>query len=305
MNSLLNNLKFYISSFLFIVILISCEELFEMSSEDLQGRGLLTKSLTHDGVERTYIIYIPNSYNEDNEHALMFNFHGFGGRAADFLYSADMRSQAERDKFIIVYPQGTELGGFPHWNSSAPSADNKSSADDIGFVEKLITKISMDYSVNSDRIYAAGFSNGGFFSYYLACNSDKFAAIGSVAGTMIDDSFQNCNALVPTGMINIHGTDDYVVPYNGDGGGSTSIPKVLEYWRYFNSCTVTEEINDSSNGPVTQYNYYDDNGGLYVQHYKETGGGHYWSKGLTFNGKNTNDLVWDFVSKFDINGIID
>ena len=261
--------------------------------------------MEHDGITRTYIIYIPNSYDESIEHPLMFNFHGFGGRAADFVYAADMRSQAERDKFIIVYPQGSLLGGFPHWNSSGPSTDNKSSADDIGFVEQLITKISMDYSVNSDRIYAAGFSNGGFFSYYLACNSDKFAAIGSVAGTMIDDSFQNCNALIPTGMINIHGTADSIVPYNGDGGGMTSINDVLEYWRYFNSCTVIKETNDSSYGPVTQYNYYDDNGGLYVQHYKETGGGHYWSKELTFNGKNTNDLVWDFVSKFDINGIID
>lgn len=305
MNSLLNNLKLYISSFLILVILISCEESTEESSTNIQERGLITKSMEHDGITRTYIIYIPNSYDESFEHPLMFNFHGFGGRAADFVYAADMRSQAERDKFIIVYPQGSLLGGFPHWNSSGPSPDNKSSADDIGFVEQLITKISMDYSVNADRIYAAGFSNGGFFSYYLACNSDKFAAIGSVAGTMIDDSFQNCNALIPTGMINIHGTADSVVPYNGNGGGMTSINDVLEYWRYFNSCTVIKETNDSSYGPVTQYNYYDDNGGLYVQHYKETGGGHYWSKGLTFNGKNTNDLVWDFVSKFDINGIID
>ena len=305
MNSLLNNIKLYILSFLFLVILISCEESTEESSTNIQERGLITKSIEHDGITRTYIIYIPNSYDESVEHPLMFNFHGFGGRAADFVYAADMRSQAERDKFIIVYPQGSLLGGFPHWNSSGPSLDNKSSADDIGFVEQLITKISMDYSVNSDRIYAAGFSNGGFFSYYLACNSDKFAAIGSVAGTMIDDSFQNCNALIPTGMINIHGTADSVVPYNGNGGGMTSINDVLEYWRYFNSCTVIKETNDSSYGPVTQYNYYDDNGGLYVQHYKETGGGHYWSKGLTFNGKNTNDLVWDFVSKFDINGIID
>ena len=305
MNSLLNNLKLYTSSLLILVILISCEESTEESSTNIQERGLITKSMEHDGITRTYIIYIPNSYDGSGEHPLMFNFHGFGGRASDFVYAADMRSQAERDKFIIVYPQGSLLGGFPHWNSSGPSPDNKSSADDIGFVEQLITKISMDYSVNADRIYAAGFSNGGFFSYYLACNSDKFAAIGSVAGTMIDDSFQNCNALIPTGMINIHGTSDSVVPYNGNGGGMTSINDVLEYWRYFNSCTVIKETNDSSYGPVTQYNYYDDNGGLYVQHYKETGGGHYWSKELTFNGKNTNDLIWDFVSKFDINGIID
>ena len=74
--------------------------------------------MEHDGITRTYIIYIPNSYDESVEHPLMFNFHGFGGRAADFVYAADMRSQAERDKFIIVYPQGSLLvvftGIHPH-----------------------------------------------------------------------------------------------------------------------------------------------------------------------------------------------
>lgn len=56
MNSLLNNLKLYISSFL--------EESTEESSTNIQERGLITKSMEHDGITRTYIIYIPNSYDE-------------------------------------------------------------------------------------------------------------------------------------------------------------------------------------------------------------------------------------------------
>ena len=77
MNSLLNNLKLYISSLLILVILISCEESTEESSTNIQERGLITKSMEHDGITRTYIIYIPNSYDESVEHPLMFNFHEF------------------------------------------------------------------------------------------------------------------------------------------------------------------------------------------------------------------------------------
>ena len=158
------------------------------------------------------MLYVPNNYNPELKYPLMINFHGFGGYAKDFVNEADMRSLAEDQNFLVVYPQGTLLSGSPHWNSSAPSADNKSSADDLGFVETMIDAISAEYSVESKRIYAAGYSNGGFLTYYLACNSKRFAAIGSVAGTMIDDSYKSCNASVPTAMINIHGTADKTVP---------------------------------------------------------------------------------------------
>ena len=248
-------------------------------------------------------MYVPTNYNSDIEYPLMINFHGFGGTASDFVEIADMRSLAENENFIIVYPQGTLLGGFPHWNSSAPSSDNKSSVDDIGFVEKMIENISSTYSINEKRVYAAGYSNGGFLSYYLACNSKKFAAIGSVAGTMIDDSYQNCNAQVPTAMINIHGTNDEVVPYNGDTYASTSITDVVNWWKNFNSC-FNEDIITNQNGSIEQQIYFDDSGNAYVQHIKINNGGHYWSDKLDFNGKNTSELIWDFVSQFNIDGTI-
>ena len=216
----------------------SCEKNGNNSSVDENGSvivGLFNSVLSHDGLARQFIVYVPTNYNTDTDYPLMINFHGFGGTASDFVETADMRSLAESENFIVVYPQGTLLGGYPHWNSSAPSSDNKSSVDDIGFVEALIENISSTYSINENRIYAAGYSNGGFMSYYLACNSTKFAAIGSVAGTMIDDSYQNCNALIPTAMINIHGTADSVVLYEGDSYGSTAIKDVVTWWKNFNS----------------------------------------------------------------------
>lgn len=292
--------------FLSFILFISCESSEENTQVDEDGiiTGLQTKTFSHDNVNRNYLVYIPNSYDSEIDYPLMFLFHGFGGIASQFMNTADMRDLAESKNFIVVYPQGLDLAGTgSHWNCSNPSADNKSDVDDIGFIENLIDQLLIDYPViDNKRIYAAGYSNGGFMSYYLACNSKKFAAIGSVAGTMLDDSYQNCNAQFPTAMINIHGTDDFDVPYVGNSY-YPSIPDVVDWWKNFNNAT-NEDLLTNQDGTIEQYIYYDDAGDRFVEHIKVIGGGHYWDDKLNYEAKNTSGLIWEFVSNFDIDGVI-
>ena len=300
------NSKKYLSFFILSLIIISCKSEDNIQvDEDGIITGLQTKTLTHDNVNRNYLVYIPDSYDSEIDYPLMFVFHGFGGIATQFINNADMRDLAESNNFIVVYPQGLDLGGTgSHWNCSNPSADNKSDVDDIGFIEKLIDQLILDYPViDSKRIYAAGYSNGGFMSYYLACNSKKFAAIGSVAGTMLDDSYQSCNANFPTAMINIHGTNDFDVPYDGNTY-YPSIPDVVDWWKNFNN-TPNEDLLTNQDGSIEQYKYYNDAGDIYVEHIKIIGGDHYWDDKLNYDGKNTSALIWDFVSSYNIDGIID
>ena len=300
------NCKKYLSFFILSLIIISCKsEDNTQVDEDGIITGLQTKTLTHDNVNRNYLVYIPDSYDSEIDYPLMFVFHGFGGIATQFINNADMRDLAESNNFIVVYPQGLDLGGTgSHWNCSNPSADNKSDVDDIGFIENLIDQLILDYPViDSKRIYAAGYSNGGFMSYYLACNSKKFAAIGSVAGTMLDDSYQSCNANFPTAMINIHGTNDFDVPYDGNTY-YPSIPEVVDWWKNFNN-TPNEDLLTNQDGSIEQYKYYNDAGDIYVEHIKIIGGEHYWDDKLNYDGKNTSGLIWDFVSSYNIDGIID
>ena len=292
--------------FLSFILFISCESNEENTQVDEDGiiTGLQTKTFSHDNVNRNYLVYIPNSYDSEIDYPLMFLFHGFGGIASEFMNTADMRDLAESKNFIVVYPQGLDLASTgSHWNCSNPSADNKSDVDDIGFIENLIDQLLIDYPViDNKRIYAAGYSNGGFMSYYLACNSKKFAAIGSVAGTMLDDSYQNCNAQFPTAMINIHGTDDFDVPYVGNSY-YPSIPDVVDWWKNFNNST-NEDLLTNQDGTIEQYIYYDDAGDRFVEHIKVIGGGHYWDDKLNYEAKNTSGLIWEFVSNFDIDGVI-
>ena len=300
------NCKKYLSFFILSLIIISCKsEDNTQVDEDGIITGLQTKTFSHDNVNRNYLIYIPDSYDSEIDYPLMFLFHGFGGIASQFINTADMRDLAESKNFIVVYPQGLDLGGTgSHWNCSNPSADNKSDVDDIGFIENLIDQLIVDYPViDSKRIYAAGYSNGGFMSYYLGCNSKKFAAIGSVAGTMLDDSYQSCNASFPTAMINIHGTDDFDVPYDGNIY-YPSIPDVVDWWKNFNN-TPNEDLLTNQDGSIEQYIYYNDAGDRYVEHVKIIGGGHYWDDKLNYNGTNTSGLIWGFVSNYNIDGIID
>ena len=300
------NCKNFLFFFILSIFNISCEsEDTAQVDEDGIITGLQTKTFSHDNVNRNYLIYIPDSYDSEIDYPLMFLFHGFGGIASEFINTADMRDLAESKNFIIVYPQGLDLAGTgSHWNCSNPSADNKSDVDDIGFIENLIDQLLIDYPViDNKRIYAAGYSNGGFMSYYLGCNSKKFAAIGSVAGTMLDDSYQSCNANFPTAMINIHGTDDFDVPYDGNIY-YPSIPDVVDWWKNFNN-TQNEDLLTNQDGSIEQYIYYNDAGDRYVEHIKIIGGGHYWDDKLNYNGTNTSGLIWGFVSNYNIDGIID
>ena len=284
--------------------LISCSGNDDVPLDAPDVPGLFTRTLSHNGVARRYIVYIPGSYDRTSSVPLMLNFHGFGGTADQHLRSADMRSSADSGKFILVYPQGTLLDGNPHWNAGLKTDTNKSDADDFGFVGALIDEISSDSNIDPARVYACGYSNGAFFAYALACyHSDKIAAIGSVAGTMMEETFNNCNPSHPTSMINIHGTSDAVVPYSG-AEGLKSIDDVVAWWADFNNTRATPAVNRITDGATTieRHSYTDGDKNTSVEQYKVINGGHVWFD-ISYDGANTSALIWNFVSRYDINGL--
>ena len=259
------------------------------------------QTLVHDGMNREYIIYVPNSYDGTSAVPLLFNFHGFGGSASEFINDADMRAEAEANSFILVYPQGSCLNGASHWNPCPIDGDNKSTADDVGFVEAMISEISSQYNLDMERIYAAGYSNGGMMAYGLAnYKSDLIAAVASVSGTML-----NCTGPTshPMPVIHLHGTSDGVVSYNGSNDWN-SVQSTLDYWTSFNNTISTPTINVDTTGGMTieHYVYSQGDNSVSVEHYKYIGGDHVWFNEL-YQGQNASNLVWSFMSKYDINGL--
>ena len=111
-----NLMKKSILLFTFLLtILSSCKKDDNKNLEECYSNNN-ARSIVHDGINREYVLYIPNSYDGTSSVPLMLNFHGFGGSASDYMQEADMRSLAEVDTFILVYPQGSCLDGSSHWN---------------------------------------------------------------------------------------------------------------------------------------------------------------------------------------------
>ena len=228
-----------------------------------------TQSIVHDGIIREYILYIPNSYYGGSAAPMLFNFHGFGESASDFMSFADMRSLAESDTFILVYPQGSCLDGSSHWNACLSRGDNKSNADDFGFIESMISEISSQYSVDMGRIYAVGYSNGGMMAYGLAnYKSELIAAVASVSGAMLD-CIGPTNHPIP--VVHLHGTSDGVLPYNGSSDWN-SVQSTLDHWINFNNTVLTPFITIDNN--IERYVYDQGDSLVSVEHYKYIGGDH-------------------------------
>lgn len=266
--------------------------------------GIFDETLVHNDEIRAYLVYIPEGYNTASEVPLMLNFHGFGDTSASFMNWADMRDIADNENFILVYPQGSLMDGSSHWNAALESDDNKSEADDFGFIESLIDSLATSYRINTKRVYASGYSNGGMFAYSLACyHGDKIAAIGTVSGAMLTSAYETCNPTHPTATIVLHGTSDSVLSYDG-GDGFESINDVIDYWVGVNNANTSPTLNSAEDNGTTieHYSYTDGDNGTTVEHFKIYGGGHVWFD-IDYSGSNTSLLIWNYVSRYDIDGL--
>lgn len=269
-----------------------------------------TDSLDIDGINREFIVYVPNSYNSSIETPLLFNFHGFGELNSDHIGYCDMRPIADTAGFILIYPQGSLLGTTPHWNVG--SWTYWSSANDLGFTETMIDTLALQYNIDLNRVYSCGYSNGGYFSYELACQlSTKIAAIGSVGGTMSTETFNACNPSRPMPVVSIHGTTDGVVSYyGGTPYNSKSQEDVLSYWTQQNN-TDTNSISMNlpnsyipDGSTVTYDAFHNGDSCSSVEHYKVINGGHDWPGSWGNLDINASKIIWKFVSKYDLNGLI-
>ena len=268
-------------------------------------------TIEHDAITRSYVLYVPATYTPGTPAPLVLNFHGYTSNASDQMFYGDFRPIADTAGFLLVHPMGTLDGnGETHWNSGWGTG-----VDDIGFTEALIDSLALDYSINLDRVYSTGMSNGGFMSYTLACSlSDRIAAIASVTGAMNLGQSTSCNAQHPTPVMQIHGTADGVILYNGSTW-YVSTANSMSYWTGFNQCDPTPvvtnvpNINTIDGCTAVHYVYQNGNNGVEVELYEIVNGEHTWpgapiAWGVTNYDINASEKIWEFFAKYDINGLI-
>lgn len=196
-------------------------------------------------------------------------------------------SELAKKGYLVVYPVAFE----GHWNDWRPNAKQfgvSELLDDVKFIDTLLNKLGSEYDIDAKRVYAVGFSNGGFMCHRLADElSHRFAAIASVMSGMTRASSNRFDPKRPVSVMVIHGTEDKVVPedggavriFNKSRGYCAPIDETVYNWVHHNGC------NSHQHGPVENkvledkcypYKSVHSGGreGSEVIHYRISGGGH-------------------------------
>lgn len=277
----------------------------------LNAQENIDGTLMHDNELREYKLFVPSNYDGTTEVPLVFNFHGYTSNAGQQMFYGNFLNLSEEHGFIVVHPQGLlDANGITHFN-----AEWQSDVDDIGFSSALIDHIASEYSIDLDRVYSTGMSNGGFMSYTLACRlSDRFAAIASVTGTMTIPQLSNCTAERAVPVMEIHGTADGTVPYEGNDW-MAAVDDVVTYWVNHNNCDPNPEVSELPNtnttdgSTITKSVYTGGDNNSSVELLKVNGGEHTWpGTAIAFAGTNqdidASAVIWEFFSQYDLNGSV-
>jgi polyhydroxybutyrate depolymerase len=266
----------------------------------------ITYTINHDGNVRNFNIHVPPNYNANYAYPLVFNFHGYGSNAAQQEIYSLMGQVSDTGNFIVVYPNGLANA----WNVGFVGNYSTTLPDDVGFTQAILDTMIAIYNIDQNRVYSCGMSNGGYFTYRLACEmSDKFAAFASVTGSMTDSMRTYCNPAEKRPMMQIHGTDDPLVAYNG-GPNTMPIENMINFWTNLKSCSFPGDTTflpnlEAQDSSAVQKIHYDCTIGYEFLFYKIINGGHTWP-GAPINislGPTNRDIkgsveIWNFFNRY-------
>ena len=268
-----------------------------------------------DGIERFYIIHLPENSDIKNPISVVLVLHGGGGNAKHMMKFSKFNKTADEGGFIAVYPEGYEK----NWSDGRIGDKLPMKRDDIKFISMLLDTIIAKYNIDIKRVFATGISNGGFFSIYLALKlSNRILAVAPICANIpenLKDSFVPEN---PISMMLMNGTEDKLVKYDGghvgfndwQRGESISTDETIKIWVKNNKCSTTpaeEKMPDSNkkdNCISVKFTYSGGTNNTEVILIKIEGGGHTWPGGTQYLPKFivgnvckdflANDVVWEF-----------
>jgi len=287
-----------------------------------QPNPLIFKSLIHNNITRTYSIHIPSSYKKNGLTPLVIALHGGGGRGDRMDRLHNFTGHADRNGFIVVFPDGIAK----NWNDGRGVAKyraHRDNIDDVGFISRLIDILVKDYHIDDRRVYVTGASNGGLMTNRLGCElSHKITAIAPVIASMAENISTRCSPTRPLPVLIMNGTEDPLVPWEGGYvrfrrqklGKILSVSETVDLWITKNKCTSAPHTtwepdrNPDDETRIRKTVYDQCRNEVEVVLYAVRGGGHTWPGGRQYLpefliGKTSRDMdslevIWNFFKRF-------
>ena len=279
---------------LLLLAMLACMH-FAPDSSTVSGSDITWQTVDWNASERMVGVYVPEGVV--NPAPLVLVLHGGGGSAAKTWnqeHGRSWRALADRDGFVLVLPEGhadLDDADAHHWNDCRTGLDPSiiaTNEDDVGFVLDLIERVSGTTTIDRDRIYVTGVSNGGMMTYRLAIEaSETFAAAAAIIANLPDPS--ECGATeTPIPILIMNGTDDPLMPYEGgcvagdscQRGRVMSTQDTVTFWVEINHASTVPAVERLPNrawfdrSTVSVYRFDGGAVGVDVVYYHIKGGGH-------------------------------
>ena len=284
------------------------------------------RTLTHGGRERSYALHVPPGAGS-GPRPLLLAFHGGGGNGPGFQRNAGLDRLADRDGWLVAYPNGTSRlfdARLLTWNAGGCCAyAQEANVDDVGFALAVIDDVARAAPVQRTRVYATGHSNGAMMAYRLAAEAaDRIAAIAPVGGSMTVASFAPSR---PVPVLHIHSVEDPRALYAGGVTRTlgreirhTSVETELARWRERDGCPVGPEERERRERPAaggaahtaTLLVWAPCADGTEVRLWRLTGGGHGWPgadpilperlMGPRTDVISASEELWAFLARFSL-----
>ena len=223
------------------------------------------------------------------------------------MFYTRMNESAEKNHFIVVYPQGIKQD----WNVGFEMS-YQDGTDDVGYIKALLASLHKEFRIEKRKVYATGLSRGGFFCQRLAAEvPESFAAVVAVGAPLPDSVSYFHKKKSTVGVMLVQGDEDKVVSYDGKEKAYYSAMKTFEYWKKHNgleAVPITQTLINKNKRDSTIVELMEVTGNrVAVSLVTIRGGGHTWPGSHPFNigyplGRTTNDIdvnnvIWKFLSR--------
>jgi len=273
------------------------------------GTTSFSANITVGGTVRTYYVVRPQPATQNAPMLILMHAHGITPQTMANLARAGRLAQ---DYGVWVFlPEGENQT----WNED-PSSSSK--VDDVGFISAMIDAAVSQYGIDQKRVYAAGYSAGGFMAERLGCQlSQKIAGFVAVSATLRDslDTASECTPTHAMPVAFMDGTSDFVVPYKGEPT-LQSAAAATAFWAVQNACvanqssttTLPQLVKDGTTVALTEFTQCPT--GAAAALYTINGGGHTWpdspdSLYTAYLGTTTQNLdatiaLWQFLTPYSL-----